>query len=113
MKRETILLKTRLGRNVFSAGNIPPRMMELLVPVLEENHVRILEYRFFPDAFVATASMPDGMTADRLGYLVRMATSAPLRKEFQELWKMPSLWGRRVAVLDLDASQVERVPESL
>lgn len=89
-----IILATRLKRRIFRARAIPDAVTDLARDALVEHGCTLEEATYWEYGAAFKVDLTDSMTDEDAAKWIRNATSGPIRKQFQELWPMPSLWTR-------------------
>ena len=96
MRTLSIALATRLRRKIFSAGNIPTVVIQLVKEALSEMDCLLTDFAFVSEyGLLLEISAPDNLEPEKISFSLRTYTSKRIRNKFPELWSMPSLWTRR------------------
>lgn len=84
----------RYRRKIFQIPNVEDRFKELTKQTCEENNIEILALECHIDHVHIFVSVYPQMSIPETIKIIKGATSIALRKEFEELSLMPSLWTR-------------------
>lgn len=109
----TIAMATRLKRKVFRSRNIPHDVIVLGQNAFAKEGAELKGYRFYDYGVVMCVECGSKEHALRIANSFRMATSGPVRKEYPELWRMPSLWNSRPLIEEggMSTENIKRAEE--
>ena len=99
MEEYYVVLVTRLRRKVFAARNVRDTTRDALSVAAETLQLELHDTKFLDEGVVCRISAEDDLGIDKRVAKMRLLTSANIRKEYAELWKMPSFWTKKVLVM--------------
>ena len=84
----------RCLKKVFQIDGVEQRFLSLLRQICEDNSFVLQNAAFGCNYCLFQVAVPPVYSPAEVAQLVRTGTSGPLRREFAELSKIPSLWMR-------------------
>ncbi|MBR7084542.1 MAG: hypothetical protein IKI37_05140 [Oscillospiraceae bacterium] len=108
MDTYTLAFATRLKRRIFNAGGIRNETETMFRDILKQKNIDVISMEFSDYGIVITAKgFASEEDAAKTAKELRIRTSKPLRYQYYELGKMPSLWTENVFIKNSRADNNE------
>ena len=113
----TIAMATRLRRKVFSSDLKREYFVSILPIALLGENIEVTDTVFRDDGVILCVRGEE-MDPDYVASVIRHRTSGRMRDSFEELFKMPSLWTKRVyshtgKISDVPDGEIEEYYKSI
>lgn len=95
-------ISTRYGRKVFRNTNIQQRFKEILASICDEFNFELIEVKLGDNYAQISLTTTPNWSPEKVLAKIRVRSSNLIRKEFQELNHLPSLWVRPFLVTNGD-----------